>query len=55
MPILRGLVYILLLPGDLVRQKIGMSVEEDGGILRSFVNMCIWGTLFTGIALHYLT
>lgn len=55
MAVLRGFVYVLLLPGDIVRRKLGMTVEEDGGILRSFVNMCVWGAVLTGIALHYLT
>lgn len=53
MKLLNGLVTIFLWPGDCVRRKIGMSVEEDGGILRSFVNMCVWGTLVTWIALNY--
>ncbi|MGB7286960.1 MAG: hypothetical protein WBC71_08515 [Salaquimonas sp.] len=53
MPFLRGLTYIFLLPGDLVRRQLKMTVEEDGGILRSFINMCVWGGLLTGIALHY--
>lgn len=55
MAFLRGLTYIFLLPGDIVRRQLKMTVEEDGGILRSFINMCFWGALLTGIALHYLT
>lgn len=47
------LVKIFLFPGDLVRRKLGMTVEEDGGIIRSFVNMCIWGTILTWGALKY--
>jgi len=34
---------LFFLPGTLVLQKIGVTVEEDGGVLRSFVNMCVWG------------
>ncbi len=55
MPIVRFLVYLLLLPGDIIRRKIGMSVEEDGGILRSFINSSVWGAILAGIALHYFT
>lgn len=55
MVVLRALTYIFLLPGDIVRRQLGMTVEEDGGILRSFINMCVWGALLTGIALHYFT
>lgn len=28
-----------------------MTVEEDGGMLRSFINMCVWGTVLLLIAL----
>ena len=40
-----------LLPGTLVINWIGISIEEDGGIVRSFVNMCFWGTIILAIAL----
>ncbi|WP_018689045.1 hypothetical protein [Ahrensia kielensis] len=39
------LLNAFLYPGDLVRRKVGMTVEEDGGMLRSIVNMIVWGTL----------
>lgn len=37
------LINGFLMPGDLVIRRIGITVEEDGGILRSFINMCVWG------------
>ncbi len=37
------LISGFLMPGDLVIRRIGITVEEDGGILRSFINMCVWG------------
>ncbi len=43
MPILRGLATLFLLPGTLVINALDVSVEQDGGILRSFVNMIFWG------------
>jgi hypothetical protein len=43
MALLNGLVWIFLAPGDLVRRRLGITVEEDGGLIRSFVNMCFWG------------
>ncbi|MFK7903222.1 MAG: hypothetical protein AB8B49_10330 [Nitratireductor sp.] len=53
MKFLKLVTDIFLWPGDWVRQKVGMSVEEDGGILRSFVNMCVWGSIFTALAMQY--
>ena len=38
---MKTLLWLFLLPGDLVRQKLGITVEEDGGLIRSFVNMCL--------------
>ncbi|MCZ4280294.1 hypothetical protein O4H49_05870 [Kiloniella laminariae] len=43
MPLLHWFATGFLLPGDLVIKKLDISLEEDGGILRSFVNMCFWG------------
>ena len=45
------LVRGFLLPGTLVLNKMGVSIEDDGGILRSFINMCVWGTICLFIAL----
>ena len=39
------------MPGTFVLDKMGVSIEDDGGILRSFINMCFWGTLGLLIAL----
>lgn len=49
--LLKFLLKIFLFPGDLVRRLAGITVEQDGGILRSFVNMCFWGVVFTVIAM----
>lgn len=43
MMLLNGLIWIFLAPGDLVRRKLGITVDEDGGLIRSFINMCFWG------------
>ena len=48
------LLKILFLPGNLVLKLIGVSPEEDSGILRSFINASVWGVLALLIALHYL-
>ncbi len=53
MVLLDWIVRIFLAPGDLVRRRLGITLEEDGGIIRSFVNMCVWG-LVTVIAVIYL-
>lgn len=49
------LIRLFLLPGDIVRKRLGITVEEDGGLIRSFVNMCVWGALLLAIGLHYYT
>ena len=36
---------VFLWPGDMVRRTLGIDVEEDGGIIRSFVNMTVWGVI----------
>lgn len=51
MLIFKVLAKIFLLPGTAVINLIGITVEEDGGILRSFINMCFWGVIVTWIAL----
>jgi len=45
MIVVRLFARLFLLPGDIVRRKIGMTVTEDGGLLRSIVNMIVWGTV----------
>ena len=45
MPLLRALLTLFLLPGTLVINRIGITVENDGGILRSFINMIFWGVI----------
>ena len=46
---------LLFLPGTLVLRVLGVSVEEDSGIVRSFINASFWGAIALAIALHYLT
>ena len=45
---------ILFLPGNIVLKAIGVSVEEDSGILRSFINASFWGCIALLIALSYV-
>jgi hypothetical protein len=51
---MKTILWLFLLPGDLVRQKLGITVEQDGGLIRSFINMCVWGTIVLLIALNYV-
>ncbi|WP_299868115.1 hypothetical protein [uncultured Hoeflea sp.] len=51
---MKTILWLFLLPGDLVRQKLGITVEQDGGLIRSFINMCVWGTIALLIALNYV-
>ena len=43
--ILTKLTQLLLLPGTIVLGLIGVSVEEDSGVLRSFINSIFWGVI----------
>ncbi len=53
MRILKMLTELLFLPGTIVLSLLGVSVEEDSGILRSFINSSIWGTIILLIALAW--
>lgn len=43
MPLIRLISKIFFFPGDLVLKFAGITIEEDSGILRSFINMSFWG------------
>ncbi len=51
MPVAKFLLNLFFLPGNLVLNGLGISVEEDSGIIRSFINSCVWGTVALVIAL----
>ncbi|MCY0094370.1 hypothetical protein [Hoeflea ulvae] len=51
---MKTMIWLFLLPGDLVRQKLGITVEQDGGLIRAFINMCFWGTVALLVALNYV-
>jgi len=51
MKLLRLIGDIFFWPGDVVRRSLGITVEEDGGIIRSFVNMIVWGVVSLLLAL----
>ncbi|MEW7008766.1 MULTISPECIES: hypothetical protein [unclassified Lentilitoribacter] len=53
MSIFKLLLAGFLLPGTLVLKRLGISIEEDGGVMRSFINMCFWGVVFLWIALKF--
>lgn len=52
-PIMKTLLAILFLPGTLVLKWLKVSVEEDSGIVRSFINASVWGVVCLAIALKY--
>lgn len=52
MTFLRILLDIFLFPGNLVLRKCGISIEEDEGMFRSFVNMCVWGGISLALAMY---
>lgn len=43
MTFLKLIGRLFLLPGTIAINTIGITVEEDGGILRSLINMIFWG------------
>ena len=48
------LIKGFLLPGTLVLKWIGITVDEDGGVLRSFINMCFWGVVLVWVTLTFI-
>lgn len=38
--VLKTILKGFLLPGTMFLSRIGVSIEEDGGVMRSFINMC---------------
>lgn len=53
MRILKSLETIFFWPGDAVRRWLGITVEQDGGLIRSFVNQAFWGTVAVVLALRF--
>ncbi|MEZ5792040.1 MAG: hypothetical protein R3D34_15110 [Nitratireductor sp.] len=53
MAILRLFTTVFFLPGTLVLKQLGIPVEEDAGIFRSFVNSVFWGAIFLGIGIKF--
>ena len=47
MKFLTALTTLFLLPGTLILGSFDISVENDGGIFRSLINMIFWG--FIGV------
>jgi hypothetical protein len=54
MAILRGLTTLFLLPGTLVLGAMDISVESDGGVFRSLMNMIFWGFVGVLIAMPFM-
>ena len=53
MAVLRFIGQIFLWPGDVVRRALGINLEQDSGVLRSFINSVFWGVVALLIALKY--
>lgn len=43
MPLLRWIGAAFLWPGDRIRRSLGVTDDQDNGILRSMINMIVWG------------
>ena len=48
---IKFLSALFLFPGTLLINAIGISAEEDGGILRGMTNMIFWGIFIVIAAL----
>lgn len=49
MGFLKAVLAVFLFPGNLVIRSIGITPEQDGGIVRSTVNMIVWGLVMFAI------
>ena len=51
MALLRSIGFVFLWPGDQVRRSLGITDDQDNGILRSMINMIVWGIVALALAL----
>lgn len=49
--ILKTIGAIFLFPGNLALSMAGVSLEQDGGVFRSLINMIVWGMVGAAIVL----
>jgi len=54
MALLRSLGLVILWPGDQVRRSLGITDEQDNGILRSMINMVVWGIVALSVAMIFV-
>lgn len=54
MIVLRLFSGMFLLPGTLVLSLFNISVQDDGGIFRSLINMIFWGFVGVLVILPFL-
>ncbi|MBL4732951.1 MAG: hypothetical protein JKY82_10190 [Rhizobiaceae bacterium] len=55
MALLNMFFVVLFFPGDFILKRLNITVEQDEGIMRSFLNSIIWGGLVLGIGLKFFT
>jgi hypothetical protein len=51
MKLLKFVTDVFLWPGEMVRRMLGITMDEDNGILRSLINMIFWGIVTLTFAL----
>lgn len=51
---LKFLATLFLLPGTLAIRALDISVENDGGIFRSLLNMIFWGIIGVMVMLPFI-
>jgi len=54
MTIVKLFTALFLLPGTLVLNMLNISVESDGGVFRSLINMIFWGVVAVMLSVPFL-
>ncbi len=54
MKLLKMLTALFLLPGTIILSLLGISIENDGGVFRSLINMIFWGFIAVMVALPFM-
>jgi len=54
MTVLKLLITVFLWPGTWVLEQTGATIEQDGGVFRSMINMLVWGFVTVMISLIFV-
>ena len=54
MAVLKFLMTVFLWPGTWVLEQTGVTIEQDGGVFRSMINMLVWGFVTVMVSLIFV-